>query len=143
MLVFDTGLPGRAVEVKTVTVWEARWRAYTVLGTPAGEKLPYAVFENLPKKRRSDNPTAHPELHSKGARGRRCAAALNIVVRDMGDWASAGSYDRIQHFDFVYELVRNLAACYDCLFCFGQWSIERQSTGYTTTWQPWVPTTRP
>ena len=50
-----------------------------------------------------------------------------MVVRGMEDWAPAGSYNRVPHFDFVYELVRNLAAFYDCLFCFGQWFTEGQA----------------
>ena len=90
MLVFDTGVAGN-VDSKMVPVYEALDRAYRSLGTPPGERLPYAMFTGMFNKSRTARPTLYPELHSKGAVGRHCAAAVRSVVRDMGDWAPASS----------------------------------------------------
>ena len=84
-------------------------------------------FGGISKNSRTEKPTVYPELHSKGAVGRHCAAALRLVIRDMGQWAPTGSHEHTPHFDFVWELIRNLAAFYDCLHCFGQLFTEAEA----------------
>ena len=103
------------------TVWEALRAASESLNTPAGETLPHTTFTNIFAKSRSRNPTAYPELHATGAQARHCIGALRLVVRDLRTWAPAGSYAVVPYFNFVWELIANLATFYDCLWYHGQW----------------------
>lgn len=120
MLVFDTGLVG-TLENKMGTVWEPLRAAYESLNTLAGETLPHTIFTNIFAQSRSRNPTAYPELHAKGAQARHCIGGLRLVVRDMHTWAPASSYVVAPYFNFVWELIANLATFYDCLWYRGQW----------------------
>ena len=97
MIVFDIGLQG-AVEARMVPVWAAIVRAYQYLGTPAREMLPYVLFANLFVHSRTSTPTSYHQLHCKRAQARHCVAALRLVIRDMHEWAPAGSCDDIPSF---------------------------------------------
>ena len=74
---------------------------------------PMCGFASLFVHSRTSTPTSYPQVHCKGAQARHCAAALRLVIRDMHEWAPAGSCDDIPYFDFVWGLIRSLASFYE------------------------------
>ena len=119
VMVFDYNLHG-ATDGKTSKVWEELEKAYSMLGTPSGERLPRRIFEDMFVGGRLGNPSKFKELHAKAAIARHLGPALNIMMQGLGTWAPShdGGSLMLCH---AAELLQNLSKFYDVIMYEDLW----------------------
>ena len=112
LLAFDAGLAG-GLDERVNRLWEYCGEAYDALGTPAGERLPRAVYLALWEHSRRPTPTKYPTLGSKGAVCRHTMPMLNLVLRRLGP-----DTDTFGHVRFMLE---GLCTFYNVIAAEGMW----------------------